>query len=137
MYACCPSFPVQSWKKRFCILYRSGAELYLQYYENYEAALTSLPKDVVALQGCLGISKDLDHRSHKHLFSIQLPHRTYYFSASSEYVTHLPVLSVGSLLESVAYKVFSLFVGDHVVLGIKVVFVTMVTQWCEVVPLGQ
>lgn len=76
---------VQNWKKRFCILYRSGKELYLQYYENHDAAMTTLPKDVVALQGCLGISKDLNHKSHKHLFSIQLPHRTYYFSATSEY----------------------------------------------------
>jgi hypothetical protein len=75
---------MKQWKKRFFILYQNGDKTFFQYYESYDAAMTSVPIDVVALRGCLGISSNLIHKAHKHLFSVQLPQRTYYLSASTE-----------------------------------------------------
>ena len=75
----------QGWKKRWCILYLSQRELFIQYYENEESARgSSPPKSTVSLRFCEKVDVDLEHSSYKNVFGIHLPERVYYFSAPSK-----------------------------------------------------
>lgn len=77
----------QGWKKRWCILYLSGHDLFLQYYNDEESARgNSAPKSTVSLRNCSKVDVDLQHSSYKNVFSIHLPERVYYFSSPSQWV---------------------------------------------------
>lgn len=74
----------KAWKKRWCILYLSQRELFVQYYENEDSARgSSPPKSTVSLKFCEKVDVDLEHSHYKYVFAIHLPERIYYFSAPS------------------------------------------------------
>ena len=76
---------LQGWRKRWCILYLSGKELFMQYYEDEESARgSSPPKSTISLRFCEKVDVDLEHSSYKNVFSMHLPERIYYFAAPSQ-----------------------------------------------------
>lgn len=77
---------MQNWKKRWCIfsVVANTEEPSLKYFKNEEDSFYApFPIKRVSLKHCYKIEVDLQHGSHKNIFSLHLPERIYYFSAPS------------------------------------------------------